>query len=91
MKTCKEEFEHKGSTNLTGMQLLNRGAERENQLVALGFGYNREVSSYVKSDTVIGLSIRMINLLAYNEQEWSDYIESITPFNPQPIGDNFNK
>ena len=83
MKTCKEELQQPPTTtNLTGMQLLNRGCERENQLVALGFSYNREVSSYVNSNGIVGKSIRMINILAYNGAEWNNYIESITPFTP---------
>ncbi len=83
MKTAKEEVsDPELNTNMTGMQLLNRGCEREQQLVDLGFVYNREVSSYVNSTGVVGKSIRMINLLAYDDSEWNSYIDSITPFNP---------
>lgn len=82
MKTCNEEIKDKNlSTNLTGMQLLNRGCEREQQLVDMGFSYNREVSSYISNGT-ISKSIRMINLLAYDDEEWVEYIDSITPFKP---------
>lgn len=56
---------------MSGMQLLNRGCDRERELIELGYVWNRDAYSYIKK---IGerqsIAIRQINLLAYDDTEW---------------------
>lgn len=70
----KEQAKSESSfTNMTGMQLLNRGCDRERQLIELGYVWNRDAYSYIKN---IGkrksIVIRQINLLAYDDTEWNN-------------------
>lgn len=58
-------------TNLTGMELLNRGVIRENELIDLGYIWNRDAYSYIKDCGKHPKIIRQINLLAYNTEEWN--------------------
>lgn len=58
-------------TNLTGKQLLDRGCIREQELINLGYVWNRDDYSYIKSvGKRSSKAIRQINLLAYNDAEW---------------------
>lgn len=69
LKNCSES----SFTNMSGMQLLNRGCDREAQIIALGYVWNRDAYSYIRHNPDgSSYAIRQINLLAYDDTEWNN-------------------
>lgn len=81
IKTELKSATENSFTNMTGMQLLDRGCDRETELIGLGYVWNRDAYSYILQNADgSAYSIRQINLLAYDDTEWRNLFKA--PFRP---------